>query len=386
MRVPIAACVALVAVLLQRPDAHAIPRFAVREGLPCMACHVNPSGGGMRNRYGRYVFAPTELAAKISLAGKRPLEADIGDTLSFGADARTAYIEQRVPDKTDLGTIFQMQSDLYVAAHLFQGLTLYYDRGSYGSFEAISLYEFPLGTAGNSAYVKAGRFMPTYGLRLENHNLFVRQDIGFGPRDKDVGLEVGTYLGPFLLQASVLDGMSEDRRTDDNRDKAVLFRGEFLWRGSALRLMTGGSVFYNQTGALTKLATSEVDSRSRHLRFGAHLGIGLGRFAYLGEADVVKVDPFAGNKDGKEEFSFQSFQELDVLLFRGLDLNLTYEFREPDLDLKSGRLHRLGGGIELYPIPYAELKLLYRHSIGSGPSMEEQDGAKEFIAMAHLFY
>ena len=163
----------------------------------------------------------------------------------------------------------QMQADLYVAADLWQGLTLYYDYGAYQSFEAMGIFRHGLGPKWLEGSVKAGRFMPTHGLRLENHNTFVRQDIGFGPRDKDVGLEGGLYAGPFLLQASILGGAGEDRQIDDNREKAVTGRLEWLQRFGPLRLLLGGSVYRNETGALTDVMGTEVDSRSDHLRVGA---------------------------------------------------------------------------------------------------------------------
>lgn len=374
-------------VVLAPASASALPRFALREGVPCVSCHVNPSGGGMRNRYGRYVFETTRLSAGLpgSPDLRKLAEVDVGEALSFGADSRTAYIDQRVPEAQGIGTIIQMQADLYVAADLWQGLTLYYDYGAYQSFEAMGIFRHGLGLKWLEGYVKAGRFMPTYGLRLENHNTFIRQDIGFGPRDKDVGAEVGLYAGPILLQASVLGGAGEDRQIDDNREKAATGRLEWIGRFGPLRLLAGGSVYRNETGALTDIMGTEVDSRSDNLRFGGHWGVALGRFAYLGEVDRVKVDPFAGNPQGQKTNSYQSYQELDALIIRGLEVNFNYEFREPDLDRESGRLHRLAGGLEFYPVPFVELKVLYRQSLGSGPAVAEQDGVKEFIGMAHLF-
>lgn len=378
----------LLLVALAPATAPALPRFAIREGAPCVTCHVNPSGGGMRNRYGRYVYEPTRLPAGLpgSRELRKLLEVDLGDTLSFGADSRTAYIDQRVPDGEGIGTIMQMQADLYIGADLWDGVTLYYDHGAYmNNFEAMGIVRHTLGREWLEGYVKAGRFMPTYGLRLENHNLFVRQDIGFGPRDKDVGAEAGLYIGPFLLQGSVLGGAGEERQIDDNRAKAATGRLEWLGRFGLLRLLAGGSIYRNETGADTEVMGTEVDSRSMNWRAGGHWGAALGRFAYLGEADLVKVDPFEGNAQGVETHSYQSYQELDALLVRGLEVNFNYEFREPDLDVESGRLHRIAGGIEIYPVPFVEVKLLYRQSMGNGPAVAEQDGVKEFIGMAHLF-
>lgn len=384
------AALAVVLALAWAFSASAIPTFAIREGVTCAACHVNPSGGGMRNRYGRYVYGPTQLPAgyprQLGLSG--PLDVDIGDRFAIGADARGAYIDQRPGDPAEqsLRTIFLMQADLYLAATPFDGLTLYYDQGAYGSFEGMALYQFHLKAPGLSGYVKVGRFTPSFGLRLPNHNVYTRQEIGFGPRDKDVGVEVGVNVGPLLLQAAVVNGTGPEQLLDDNKKKGGVGRAEVLLKAGALRLLVGGSFYLNASGNRTEVRGTVVDSTSQQWRAGVHLGAALGRFAYLGEALVGKVQPGELNKQLPKEFSFRSYQELAVLVVRGFDLTLNYEFREPDLDLRSGRAHRLSAGFEFHPVPYAEIKALFRHSLGSGPAEEKQNGSNEAIAMVHVYF
>ena len=108
------------------------------------------------------------------------------------------------------------------------------------------LYEYDLANPDFGGYLKAGRFTPTYGLRLPNHSLFIREDIGFGPADKDVGLEAGFRLGPVLLQAGVMSGVGQERALDDNAEKALVGRVEWLWGPlAALNMRTPdiGAVF-----------------------------------------------------------------------------------------------------------------------------------------------
>ncbi|MCP4446137.1 MAG: hypothetical protein GY811_12440 [Myxococcales bacterium] len=366
----------------------ATPAFAIREGAQCRKCHVNPSGGGMRNRYGRYVYGPTRLAMGYPGKGTHLLDLDIGDTLSFGADARLAYIDQRsaAPDTADVSTFLQMQADLYAAARPYEGLTLYFDRGSYGSFEAFGLYENNLGSPDFAGYAKVGRFMPTFGLRLPDHRLFIREEVGFGPRDKDAGAEAGLFLGPVLLQFGVLNGVASERNFDDNTDKAMTARAELQHSFGPARFTLGASGYRNNAGSRTEVAMTVVDTRTKQLYGSVHWGLGLGRFVYFGEALLGKLTPGSENIEAVKNRNFRSYQELDIRLVRGLDLNLSYEFREPDLETKSGRAHRPGIGVEFYPMPGMELKVLYRHSIGSGVAEESIDGLHELISMVHMFY
>ena len=383
--------VAVIAFSLFARTSFALPRLSVRLGVPCATCHVNPSGGGMRNNYGSYVFAPTRLPLAFpgSSTTRVPMQLDIGDSLSFGGDARTALIYQKPMGGGDgLLSFFQMQADLYVAARLFDGLTAYYDQGAWGSFEAMGIYQKQLAKSA-SVYVKAGRFMPTYGLRLENHNLYTRQDIGFGPRDKDQGVEVGTQLGPLLVQLSVLNGSPQERQLDDNHSKAFIGRAETLGRLGPLKLMFGGSVYKNETGSVTEVHGASIDGRTKHSRYGVFGGASLGRLTYLAEAHLVKDDPYSDNKQDSKTRSFQSYQELDVLLIRGIDLNFNYEFRDPNLDLRTGTIQRISAGFAIYPMPYLELTALYRYSFARGPAGPEVQplaGLKELIAIAHLYF
>lgn len=382
-----AAGVVAVVAMVAPDSARAEPRFALREGVPCSTCHVSPSGGGMRNRHGRYVYAPTALPAGYPDADNPLMDLDVGDSLAFGADIRFLYLEQPNAGLSDTSrsvrTFMPMQSDFYIAVTPFEGLTLYYDQGIHGSFEATIMYEHDLGVPELSFYTRAGFFAPPYGLRTANHNLFIRQEIGFGPGDNDAGLEVGFQLGPLLLQGAVLTGAGAQALIDDNDDKAFVGRLEGIFRIDDFRLMAGGSFYMNRTGNVTRLSASTIDTRTDHMRAGGHLGLAIGRFAWLGEADLVFDDPTEDNTSAETVHAFRSYQQLDVRIVRGFELRLDYEYRQQNLDLRNGVAHRLGGGFSLFPLPNVELFFLYRYIIGDGTAEAEQNGFQEIIAIIH---
>lgn len=363
--------------------AHATPRISLREGLPCRACHENPSGGGMRTAYGRSVFAQLQLPMR-PLAQPPAFDGELAHDVALGADLRFVYLYQRPgqPRLEPINSFAVMQADLYLSARFADQLTLYVDQGLFGSWEAMAIWELPW-----NLYLKAGRFMPSFGLRLDNHQVFTRQGIGFGARDKDVGLEAGARVGPVLLQLAVLNGEPPDVGLfDGNSSKAVVGRVE--WQGGdELRALAGVSGYHNLTGRYQDKGTADladdVDDRARDVRLSGHLGLSLGPLAYLGEASVRLQKALADTASGKTRASFQSYSELSVQVRRGLDVALLYEYQDPDLDTQPGAIHRIGGLAELFPIASCDLWLLYRHAAGQGHPL---DGSDEIFGMLHAFF
>lgn len=362
---------ALSLILLLPASSWAIPRFTAREGTICGACHVNPSGGGMRNAYGSQVFERLNLP--VTRLGKVWGPPEVGP-LRFGADSRTAYLYVEDPAAPNISTFFQMQADLYAAAKLHERLTLYYDQGLNGTFEAMGIIRLPWA----DSFVKAGRFMPTYGWRLENHRTFIREDLGFAPREKETGIELGLHPGPLLVQIDLFNGVGGKVNQDNNKEKAATARIEYASRAGNMPILVGLSSLYNLTGAKE---TAEEAARRIALREGAFWGASYGRFDYIGEAD------WFSNRDLKEKKTVRGWavlHELSGRIRRGIELQGLYEYQNPDFDLEGDVVHRMGGGFEIFPFPYLEFKLFYRHSVARSDNL--LNGTDEAVGMIHIFF
>ncbi len=373
MKLPRQAAAVAVALAAWPVAAEALPRFAARSGASCATCHVDPLGGGLRNDHGRFAVG----AQLLPFTERRPpaeglLEPAGG--LSVGADVRVAYANQfpAVAGQGRLDSLMLMEWNLYVALRPFDGLTLYLDHGAWGNVKAFILMELePVG-----AYVMAGRFLPPYGLRWESHRTYVREGLGFGPRDLDEGVLLGLRRGPLHLAAAVLNGAGGDAFFDDNDRKAISARLELTFRANRLRGLVGASFYHNLSGTQTALG----DERRGEYRQGAFGAISIGRFSYLAQADFVRTYRFATER---AVWWYVSHQELWTEIVRGLWLGASWEYWDADLGHSQTAHHRVGATIELFPLPSLELKLLYRRMFA--PPGEAEDGLNEVVLMVHGF-
>ncbi len=364
--------------LLAAAPARAVPRFAARYGAPCSLCHVNPTGGGMRNAFGRNVFESRELG----LLPFSPFDPHVGEKLYLGGDFRLAVLHQ--PDRSETPppaqtllvttptetTVFPMQADLYVVGTPAPSVTFYSDVGAGGSYEIFALLQ----AAG--LYLKGGMFTPPYGTKMPNHTASVRQPIGFDPRGKDAGVEVGATLGPFTLQSAILNGEQGGSPIDRVEGIAVCTRGELRLRLGPARGVVGGS-YYRAAGEIGAPTADAAPEKTTEWRAGPFLWASLGRFAYVGEAAFRRLP---------ERGTFVAYHELTMILVRGLDVGGTYEYLDRDVDVArepADVIHRVGALVEAFPLPMSEINLIWRRYFAR-PGQPE-DGQQELIAFLHLF-
>ena len=90
---------ALVA-LLSAGAARAEPYLAVLNGYKCNVCHVNPTGGGLRNDFGT-VYAQTLMPSDNSSAAGNFWNGKLGESLRVGGDLRADWQRNSVPHQAN---------------------------------------------------------------------------------------------------------------------------------------------------------------------------------------------------------------------------------------------------------------------------------------------
>jgi hypothetical protein len=321
--------------------AHAVPRFSARYEQKCTLCHMNPSGGGLRTLYASQYIVPEELAwskpAPKILESINPL---IAGRILIGTDFRTMYSYASNAAASPVNDFFQMQGDLYLDFQMDDQLSLYYDRGMSSSYELFGLWQgLPL-----TGYVKLGRFVPAYGWKFDDHTMFVRNDLGFAPPgNSDVGVELGASPGRFDIQLAAVNG-NRGSTSDSDRRLASVFNGAYRFHLGEFGLSAGAAGYWEN-------------------REGISYGTG-GTFGYAtwrrltwtGQVDFTRV-----HVSGEPHVTgFVTSNELSVVLHQGLELLATYDFLDPDYNLKTGSKTRWGGGVYVMPRPFLTVEGLVR--------------------------
>jgi hypothetical protein len=349
--------------------AQALPRFAALTGSKCQSCHVNPAGGGMRNAFGAQ-FGREELPVPgwSEEAGVEDLTKLLPSFLGIGADFRTLYLVRQIPDSLNgvarvNNEFWQMQGDIYFNFRIAKKVNLYFKKGLYSGFEAFGLLRIlPL-----SGQVKIGKFLPNYGLRLDDHTAFIRTYTGFSPesgRPELTGLEASIMPGPLTIAGGIYNASDGFGGTGSSA-KAYLGRAEGMFDlGEGKSVGVGVNLFRrNQATETTTL-------------YGCLGSVGFGGFTLLGEGDLLKVESSFGSRTGVLLYGEATYGLID-----GLDLKLAYDFYDPDKEYKTGYTSRYSFGAEFFPLSGVAVTPMYRVIVEDPTDVKNN----EFHFLFHIY-
>jgi hypothetical protein len=217
------------ALALASAGAGAEPMFLARQYQSCTTCHYSATGGGLLTPYGRSL-SRQELStwgARHDSTGTPGREEQflwgvLGDRLgdlSLGIDVRPAHLDVNVPGFGSTTRDFFMTADL-LAAYRKGAWTVYGQVGRQpgGDTSKIDSFEYWVAHQSESGLgVRAGRFLPAYGINFTDHTALTRAPLGFDVYDQVYGLEVSYTSEHHVWQGSVSPGRADSILHDDGR-------------------------------------------------------------------------------------------------------------------------------------------------------------------------
>jgi hypothetical protein len=318
--------------LLAVTPASAEPYLAFRTGLKCSACHTNVTGGGNRNAFGG-IYSQSQLPMTPGSVVSRNLT----DFLQIGWDLR---VEGSGTFKTSnpQTTMGLDVAQLYAAAELLESRLVFYIDQTVGPDRAVAREAFGMvKRLPGEGYIKAGKFLLPYGLRLQDDAEYIRERTGFSYFTPDQGVEVGAEPGPLSFSVALTNGTAGTAENDNG--KQLTTSAAFVSR----RFRAGASGSINDAADNTREAV------------GAFGGVTVGPIVLLGELDYVRDKPALGDTVGQ----LIAYGEADWLVTQGLNAKVTYGWLDPNRNIAENERVRARFGLEFFPRPFLRFAGFY---------------------------
>jgi len=341
--------------------AQAEPYLAVRTGLKCVACHVNPSGGGLRNAVGN-AFAQSVIPANDMPAALSGWNGALGSHLRIGGDVRWASTDTAVDGQATSKVNATEQARLYADLQILADkLGVYVDETVGPKVPQREEAYVRASLPDMSWYAKFGQFYLPFGWRLQDNTAFVRQVSGISMTVPDKGIEIGMERPDWSAQLDYTNGPGNVGGFTGHQ-----LTGQLIWLQSWGRL-----------GASTAQVTSTGGARQAYGLFG---GTTTGPLAWLAEIDYVGDD---GYPEGRRRF-MATLLEANWLIWKGHNLKLTSEYYDPDLRVANDQQDRYSLIYEYTPFAFLQVRAGLRIYKGI-PQNKFDNRQLSFIELHGLF-
>jgi hypothetical protein len=332
LKLPLLCLLALLG-LATTQRAAAEPYLALTMGLKCSACHVSPTGGGMRNTFGS-MWGQTALPARSFGVTQDSWTGEVNRHVALGADVRGGLNFLDQPGTKALTSFDVTSLHAYLDLRpIPEMMALYIDeRIAPGDATNAEAY-LRMWTPGRRLYVKAGQLYLPYGIRLQDDGAFTREATGISFNTPDRGVEFGFDGARWTAQLAITNGTASG--SEVNNGKQWSLRSEYV----APRWRAGASLNLNDQPGGTR--------RMQNL-FG---GLRTGPVVWLGEVDYI-VD----GSIGPTRKQWAGLVEADWKIAPGQNLKLTAERFDPDRSVARDHQTRLSLVWEYTPLPFVQLR------------------------------
>jgi hypothetical protein len=352
---------ALLAVLLATQSVRAEPYLAVQEGYKCNVCHVNPTGGGLRNAFG-VVYAKSLLPAQGASGAMDAWMGRLIDAVRVGGDLRAAWTNSSVPNTPSQQQFALEQFRVYGdVAVIPDRLGVYVDEqvapNSSQNMEAYVRY----GNSNDGLYFKGGQFYLPFGWRLQDQTAFVREISGISMTTPEQGIEMGYEHAAWSAQLDLTNVPASGPQA------------------KAGHQVTGQLVYVQprwRIGAATSFTQSDAGNRRIA---GLFAGLRTGPIAWLGEFDFVRDESFPGGRS-----LTAGLIEADWRIRKGHNFKLTAESHDPDRAVPQNEQARYSIAYEFTPMAFLQLRAGYRRYRGI-PQSNVENQRLSFVELHGYF-
>lgn len=347
----IAAAVLLTVTLASSRHADAYPQYTLSRQSTCSACHVSPAGGGLLQGMGPFTSEDDSTWGGDGgfLEGKVTLP----EWLNVGGDTRFAFGGNDSGGGFG-GAAFPMQFESYASATK-GALTGYATLGlvrpnedSVASIIQTCEYWVMWRPDENGLYVRAGCFMPVYGLRLAEHMFYMRRFGGAPLYGEAYGVGVGWMSDG--LEAHATAFLADRLRESTERGDGVAAYVE-------KRLTDTIAV-----GAQGRFADGDEDQRIQ--------GGVIGKYWLESAKLLLQAEATLTRQSFTADYDRSQFvgQLLGTWFFKtGFFLDVGLGQYDPDLSLKGQARTSIDANLHWFPWAHGELVLMTRlQSLGLG--------------------
>lgn len=363
----------MLVVALFAPAAHAYPQWQLSTGESrCSQCHFAPAGGGLLTNHGRDAVGDLSTFGGDGAVLHGAVE--LPAWLALGADLRGAFVDNDVQDPAgNAVAVFPMQADLTVRVALPFGIALVGTGGFRGqtrdpdtlvplqNYQPISTsrlisreHYLILQPAPDKPYLRVGRFFAPFGLRLAEHILYSRRDLGFDQLHETYNVSASVVFPAWEAHLTLFGPDFVRGIGSDETGVAVLYERRLLDD----RLVAAGQARTATAPGVTRLI------------LGGYLKGWIPRTKTLLFTEINAVQLRVADRQASRREQLIATAGATYLPVRGVNLTLLGEREQLDLALPDSWT-AVTALIGWFPYAHTEIQLMGRLQVPSGGSVAQ---------------
>ena len=203
--------ISIVLILFLPTSAEARPEFATELEKECSFCHLDPAGGGPRNRIGE-IFEENyfEFPEDFDMDAVTEEAMEVVKQLTTSLDFQTAFIKTTHVDgeestiagcnscHSSVDRFLLMQAEVTFNAQASENISLTLSNNVGTTMNAFAT----VNAIPKHLYVKVGQFRLPFAIKQKDHNIIVREGYGLGSNKRDIGVELGGSAGKVFYNAA----------------------------------------------------------------------------------------------------------------------------------------------------------------------------------------